>query len=454
MSFFVNLVMLPLRYILVLVGGFADLFALLRLAWPAMTEKGGTLKSRLAGRLASPEGQRLALGVLRVFWANLVIRKVLVKAYPNSGTAIVTRFADVREVLDRESDFAVVYEPRMRKITDGENFFLGMQDSPAYQHDVSVMRLAARREDVERILVPFVAELASETLSKLGNRVDLPAELTLPTIAQMVGRYFGTPGPSQQEMIEWATIMFWYLFGDLGADPVFEQKALDAAAACRGYLDQTIAARKASPTDPEDVLNRCLDLQRAGTLGFDDLAIRNNLIGLIIGAIPTISRAAVQALDQLLERPAALADAQAAARRGDDDALGRSLFEALRFNPVNPVIYRRALIDTRIATRTLRSRAIPKDTLVFASNLSAMFDPWRLENPKSFRTDRPWEHYILWGYGLHTCFGAHINRAVIPVLLRPLLARGPVRRAEGAAGHIVTGDIPFPVHFSVEIGSS
>ena len=31
----------------------------------------------------------------------------------------------------------------------------------------------------------------------------------------------------------------------------------------------------------------------------DDLGIRNNLIGLIIGAIPTTSKAAIQALDQL-----------------------------------------------------------------------------------------------------------------------------------------------------------
>ncbi len=454
MSFFANLIMLPLRYLLVLVGGFADLFALLRLVWPALTEKGGTLKSRLAGRLASPDGQRLALGVLRVFWANLVIRKVLVKAYPNSGTVLVTRFADVREVLDREADFAVVYEPRMRKITAGENFFLGMQDSPAYQHDVSAMRLAARREDVERIVVPFVAQRASETVARIGSRIDVPAELALPTIAQMVGRYFGTPGPSEREMIDWTTIMFWYLFVDLGADPAVERKAMAAAAACRDYLDQTIAARKASHSDREDVLSRCLDLQRAGMLALDDLAIRNNLIGLIIGAIPTISKAAVHALDQLLQRPAALAEAQAAARRDDDAALGRSLFEALRFNPVNPVIYRRALADTWIAARTLRSRRIPKDSLVFAANLSAMFDPWRLEDPKSFRTDRPWEHYILWGYGLHTCFGAHINRAVIPVLLRPLLAQGPVRRAEGAAGRIDTEGTPFPVHFSVEIGAS
>ncbi len=454
MSFAVNLVMVPVRYLMVLGGGLADLIALLRWLAPALTEKDGTLKGRLAARLTSIDGQRLVLGVLRVFWANLVIRRSFVKAYENSATVLVTRFTDVREVLDRESEFAVVYEPRMRGITAGENFFLGMQDSPAYQHDVSIMRLAMRWEDVEQTVVPMVAERAAAIVAEAGHRIDVPERLSLPVIAQTIGHYFGTPGPSEQEMIDWTSIMFWYLFGDLGADPQVGQKAMAAAAAYRDHLDQAIAARKASPSGAEDVLNRCLDLQRAGTLGFDDLAIRNNLIGLLIGAIPTISKAAVHALDQLLERPEALAEAQASARRGDDEALGRSLFEALRFNPVNPVIYRRALVDTQIAAGTPRARRVPKDSLVFAANLAAMFDPWRLEQPKAFRMDRPWEDYILWGHGLHRCFGAHINRAVIPVLLRPLLAGGKLSRAEGAAGRIDTAGTPFPAHFVVEIGPS
>ena len=60
----------------------------------------------------------------------------------------------------------------------------------------------------------------------------------------------------------------------------------------------------------DDVLGRCLVLQKANQAGMDDLGIRNNLIGLIIGAIPTISKACVQVLDQLLDRPRALESAQ------------------------------------------------------------------------------------------------------------------------------------------------
>jgi len=48
---------------------------------------------------------------------------------------------------------------------------------------------------------------------------------------------------------------------------------------------------------------------------------------------------------------------------------------------------------------------------------------------------------------MHTCFGAYINAAVMPVILKPLLAKPGLRRAPGAAGHIDGGGTPFPQHF-------
>lgn len=454
MAFLTNLFLIPVRALAVLGGGLLDLLGLVALlAGAARGRDGeGDGSERVIHALTSARGQRRLFGVLRVFWSNVVFGRRLVSAYANAGTAVVTRWADVIEVLERERDFAVVYEPRLRRLTAGENLFPGMQDSPAHQHDLSVMRLAARWEDVPRVLQPFVAARADDVIAAAGARVDVPAELTLPVTARMLGHYLGTPGPSEWELIRWATVMNWYLFADLGADPDVEREALVAAKACRAYLDDVIAARKAAPTDADDVLNRCLDLQRAGSLGLDDVAIRNNLMGLIIGALPTLSKAAVNALDQLLDRPEALAGAREAARRRDLDALGRHVFEALRFNPVNSVVYRRAVRDCTIAQGTLRERHIPQDSIVFAATLGAMFDGWHLARPRAFRTDRPWEHYLLWGHGLHTCFGRHINRAVVPTLLRALLAVVDIRRAPGAAGRIDCAGTPFPAHLVVETG--
>lgn len=408
----------------------------------------GDAKARLASVLGDPAGQRALFASLRAFAPNLAIDRTLVTSYPSEGTVIVSRAEDVREVLDRQADFEVVYEPKMRKITGGANFFLGMQDGDDYRRDTSVMRLAARREDVADIVVPLARSEARRIVAAFPNDIDLPQVLTTVVPATMVQRYFGVDTASVEELTEWATAMFWYLFVDLAGDPAVEARALDGAAKCLKAIEAAIAKIEQEPDGPITVLRRAIALRDAGTEGFGGTAVRDNMIGLVIGAIPTISKASVQALDILLDQPEALAEAQAAAARGDEAAVGRALFEALRFNPVNPVIYRRAARDCTIAEGSLRACKVKQGAMVLASNLSAMFDPAVVEHPDSFRTDRPWDIYILWGYGLHRCFGDAINREIIPALLTPLLAGAPVSRGPGAAGQIdkIT---PFPQHFTV-----
>ncbi len=448
MSAIENLLIAPVAFFMSVWTGLVNLVRLAGMAFAAMRAK-GAFRSEFLARLASVEGQRSVFAVLRAFMPNLLLSRSLVRSYENNGTVIVTRHDDVLDVLSRDQDFEVVYEPRMRRITDGENFFLGMQPGWAYTRDVSAMRLAARRTDVEAIIVPRAQARTEELLATFPLRLDLPRDLTQRVPADMVATYFGTPGPSERQMIDWATIMFWYLFSDLGADPRVEEKALDAASECRTYLDQAIAARKADPTDTDDVLNRCLALQKSDVPGMNDLGIRNNLIGLIIGAIPTLSKASVFAMDELLRRPDALARAQKAARTDNDGLLENYIWEALRFNPHQPLVYRRAVRDAVIAPSTLRQRTIPKDAMLLAATLSATFDTYAVSNASAFQPFRTFETYIPWGHGLHTCFGAAINRAVIPAMLKPVLMRPGLRRADGAEGEM-DRSTPFPAHMVLE----
>lgn len=405
----------------------------------------GSLKKKLLASLRVITTQRALFAMLRAFAPNLVLSRKLIKSYDNNGTALITRRKDVLDVLNRNEDFAVVYEPRMRKITDGENFFLGMQPGWPYTRDTSAMRLAARRTDVADIILPRATAKAEQFVAASNGTIDLPQDLTLRVPYDMVATYFGTPGPSEREMIGWMTVMFWYLFSDLTAHPEVEKKALGAAAAGRAVLDQTIADRKANPTDADDLINRCLALQKAGTPGMDDLGIRNNIIGLQIGAIPTISKACNHAMEELFNRPEQLAGAQAAARADDDELLANYLWEALRFNPHQPLIYRRALRDAVVAPSTLRRRKIPKDTIVLALTLSATFDTLEIPDANSFRTDRPFDLYMTWGYGMHECFGGAINRQIIPAILKPLLKQNNLRRV----GELDKGVTPFPQHFKL-----
>lgn len=410
----------------------------------------GSIKEKLAAHLGKASSQKLVLSVLRVFKPKISLKKKLVQSYDNSGTVIITRRKDVERVLTRDIDFEVVYGTRMRQLTHGNNFFLGMQPGHDYELNTSNMRLAARREDVAGVIIPRAAARGAEIVQASEGRIDLPVDLSLEIPWDMTDTYFGVGGPNGLVMKNWTTTLFGYLFTDLKADEAYGREAMEDALALRGYLDKAIAKRKAKPTKAYDMLNRCLALQKAGQEGMSDLDIRNNLLGLLIGAIPTISKASCLALDELLRRPIQLAGAQAAARSGDDDLMAQYIWEALRFNPHNPVIYRRATRDTLIAGDSLRPLKVKKGQMVFAANFSAMFDRKYITRPNSFRTDRPWETYMHWGYGLHNCFGAAINRAIIPAILKPLLLQKNLRRAEGEKGQIDNGGTRFPQHFILE----
>jgi hypothetical protein len=137
---FVTVLIVRLRMIL------DGLAALYQVPAAVLSAKGSGLREKAAAAFQEPLFQRRGLRLLRAFLPNLRVPWKFVTAYQNNGTAVVARHDDVIEVLDRNADFEVVYEPRMRAITGGENFFLGMQDTALYTRDVSNMRLAVRRD--------------------------------------------------------------------------------------------------------------------------------------------------------------------------------------------------------------------------------------------------------------------------------------------------------------------
>ena len=112
------------------------------------------------------------------------------------------------------------------------------------------------------------------------------------------------------------------------------------------------------------------------------------------------------------------------------------------------MIYRRATRDTKAAAGSLRACNIPKETMVLAANSSAMFDPSRIIRRSAFELIGLGVTTCCGDMGMHTCFGARINRAVMPAVLKPLLAKAGLRRAAGAAGRIDCAGTPFPQHLS------
>src|SRR5205085_10476893 len=130
-----------------------------------------------------------------------------------------------------------------------------------------------------------------------------------------------------------------FQFADDGSDDLKADVAT-IGKAMRGHIDAEIARRRAAADGRDDVLARCLAFQAKGVPGYSDLEIRTALMGMMVGGPPQPPMVVPQALEQLLRRPDALAGAQKAARDGDDQRLAAHVFEAMRFDPLAPVMPR------------------------------------------------------------------------------------------------------------------
>jgi cytochrome P450 len=353
------------------------------------------------------------------------------------GFGLVTRYQDCVDALAADDVFGTTNDQQLRDVA-GNPFLLGMANTAEYERDHTNLRLAIRRSDLPGRVVPFVGAGATNAVAGGKGRLEIVTGLTRAVTAAWVGDYFGVPGPTPGILTDWSIKIFNYLTIPPGTNPVGELEGIVAGKEFQAYLWLLIKARHLEPGKHDDVLERLVALQKAnpGLPGLSDDLIKSNLVGMISGAIPPIATMAAIAIDQLLDRPDALSGAQAAARSGDDQLLGRYLNEAMRMRPIGPGVLRRTTADWVAGRGQWYQTTIPKGTTVMVATQSAMMDEALYASPKAFSIDRNEYNFLLFGSGQHACFGKYIVEALLPPLLRPLLRQENLRRAQGDAGQL------------------
>jgi cytochrome P450 len=173
-----------------------------------------------------------------------------------------------------------------------------------------------------------------------------------------------------------------------------------------------------------------LDLKRLGVNGG----------GLLIGAIETTSQAVAQVIQYLLNDPVWLPKAQAAAQLADPTEFDGIVWEALRYVPISPYLFRKSASDYTVGMGSDYATLIPAGTIVLPLTQSAMFDPRAFENPEQFIPQRNWYHYFHFGFGSHECMGKYIGMVMIPEMVRQVLLRHNIKA--NAAIDYKSG--PFP----------
>ena len=255
-----------------------------------------------------------------------------------SNTYVVTLHDDVLEVFGNDAAFGVVYNDNLQVLTGGEPFFLGMSDSPDYRAQLQAMRRVVMASDLPA-LGDKAEALAEALVAASGGRVEVVSLVRKVTFGVMA-LYFGVPAPEQGRLDVWATRLFEFQFAGSPDDKELRADVDEIGPAFRAHIDREIARRKAAPDETDDVLGRCLKLQAAGEPGYSDVEIRTALLCMVVGGPPQPPIVMPQAMEQLVRRPDALADAHEAAVAGNDARLHDIVIEAMRFDPLAPGLRR------------------------------------------------------------------------------------------------------------------
>lgn len=376
--------------------------------------------------------------VLRAIWPIARLGKV----------HVVSRHDDVREAMHADPAFMVPYAKNLDILLDGEPVFVGMANTPQYRSQLDRLHALFEPGDMER-LARQAEERAEAIVAAAGGSLEVVGGLVRPVTFGLLQDFFGIPDPPNGSMQVWSTRAFEFQF--MGHDVELCEQIARIAPDLRQFVDDEIARRRAAGALGEDLLARALRQQAKDPAQWPDRFIRTMFCAMIIGGPPQPPMVLPQAVEQLLRRPQALRGAEACAAAGDYPLLFGHIFEALRFDPISPILARNVIEDYTLAAGTRRAHKVRKGDKLIVGILSAMSDGRRLAEPKRFDPRRQDFQYLHFGLGLHRCFGEPINRATFAPMLAPLLRRGKLRRVPGKAGRLSKQGL-FPAALTVEFG--
>jgi cytochrome P450 len=379
------------------------------------------------------------------FFAELRKRQPVFSA---TEATLVARYPDVVEVLSHPTVFPVkLYVPKMH------DFMLSTDDEAAHQRDKSVTQAMLNMDEAPRIR-EMVGKFADAALGDSKGRIDLVSEYTRKIPIQLVGEYFGFPGPDLKTMMRWSYIaqldnFHNYSFTSQGYSADIHAQADAAKVEMKEYISHLIPERlgqlKANP-QLDDILSRILKTPFPPSVGFGMDRLGVNVVGFLVGAVETTSQAVAQALDELLKRPIHLAEAKQAAEKGDDELFNGYVWEAMRFHPIFPYLARISSQDYTLAKGTTRESSIPAGTVVLSLTWSAMFDSDEFPLSDEFQPRRPYYSGLHFGYGMHRCLGEHVAMPMACEMMKKIILRPNLRRAPGQEGNLDYRGGPFPEH--------
>ena len=361
---------------------------------------------------------------------------------------LLAKHDDVVDALLQPSVFTVqLYEDKMG------TYLMAQDDTPVHFREKAIMQTLLNRDDLPRIR-ELVGRVAAGALDAAPNgKIEAINGLTRRAPIALVQEYMGFDGIAPEKLARWSLFNQWDTFHNQpfdGNESPAEIHAQTQAAneELRMYLGELVPRRIAAIKNGDqrdDMVSRLLRYSLPSSVGFPMERLVRNLGGMLIGTVETTSQATAQAMQELFRRPEALAKARAVAN--DPRKFDGFVFEALRFDPISPYLFRRAATDYTIARNTPRETKITGGTIVLPLVLSAMFDPAAHEQPMEFRPDRSLRKTFHFGFGLHECLGRYIGEVVVPEIVRQVVLRPNARPLSA----IEYGKESFPERYIIAV---
>ncbi len=399
--------------------------------------------------------------------------------HQNTATVIVTKFADVKEVLDHPNVFTVRnYEKKIRDSVG--DFMLAYDETNFNGVEKPWMRQIMPEKDWPRIR-QIIRDEARKALTNATliaampegdylSRIELVNNYARLVPIHLTQQYFGFTADDWQ-MLKWSRATQFDLFHNVLNDLEIRKESVEAGQEMQKYVyEGLIPQRRRTPRN--DIISNLI--RAADTKVFSDLndhRITTNIIGTLVGNVETTEAAVVQSLEVLFrpENKEILVEVKRLALeienhfdlKKSEELMGefsKYVWEALRFDPVNPFVVRYAKEDFTLASGTPRQTIIKKGSVVLAGTHSAMFDEENFPKAEEFSIDRKQggRTYFHLGYGHHRCLGDYVSEIQVPELVRAVLLLPGVHPASGFRGQVIKygGLHPnyraFPESFVVE----
>ncbi|HZK99182.1 MAG TPA: cytochrome P450 [Caulobacteraceae bacterium] len=344
-------------------------------------------------------------------------------ADPTSGSLLLTRYADVRAVVnDRDlwrdpmkaEEGAVMQRRFAERAPEGVprthvTSILTLDDpdhgrirQPLAQ--ALYARVAKFRPEMERLAEAVLAALAGEKAFDLMERFCIPIPI------EAIARILGVDQSRLAEFRSWSEGVIQGLNPFRNAEQTAVMET--AAAALTGYFTQLMAERRAAPED--DLITDMVQLQQEGA-DLDDDELRLNLQALLVGGNLTTTDLIGNTVRNLLLNPAELAKL-----RADPSIINAVVEEALRFEPPIDMTGRIASGAAEIGGCPVR----PGQSIT-VSLRAANRDPAVYDDPHRFDVARKHRPHVAFGGGAHICIGAPLARLETSVALVKLFDHFP-----------------------------